>query len=138
MVAPKVADYGCRAYRFPCDRNMQFKSLEILGAMDGATILIVEDTTQNPTVLGELLQPLYRVRAARISMVRRVVDDSGRLSIFTDTGWITNGLHNGPLPAKFGAGRSRFRQRMVCWRDPGDPALCDKAARAARRANCLP
>ena len=28
------------------------------------TILIVDDTPQNLTVLGELLQPLYRVRAA--------------------------------------------------------------------------
>ncbi|NMF86910.1 response regulator [Aromatoleum petrolei] len=32
--------------------------------MDGPTVLIVDDTPQNLTVLGELLQPLYRVRAA--------------------------------------------------------------------------
>ena len=29
-----------------------------------ATILIVDDTPENLTVLGELLQPTYRVRAA--------------------------------------------------------------------------
>jgi putative two-component system response regulator len=34
------------------------------GAADRATILVVDDTPENLTVLGELLTPLYRVRAA--------------------------------------------------------------------------
>ena len=34
------------------------------GAAGKQTILIVDDTSQNLTILGELLQPLYRVRAA--------------------------------------------------------------------------
>ncbi|NMG28727.1 response regulator [Aromatoleum evansii] len=40
------------------------KSQQNLSAMDEPTILIVDDTPQNLTVLGELLQPLCRVRAA--------------------------------------------------------------------------
>lgn len=40
------------------------KNLDNASAVDGPTILIVDDMPQNLTVLGELLQPLYRVRAA--------------------------------------------------------------------------
>ena len=34
------------------------------GGLEKQTILIVDDTPQNLTILGELLQPSYRVRAA--------------------------------------------------------------------------